>query len=382
MDVSRTDAGGKPYIALAFGDAARRFQAASSLMSFYQFAEYQDIARAIAGCRAHPPLVALVGEELPAAGGFEFVRMLRLDGALGAVPVVMVVANDDKHTADAVRECGAQGYIVDPYRRSVLIAAISDLLNRAVERRWKRLPPLQQQALTGTLELFNGLSDVIGKGEPILFDAVRDACKPLVEAIASNDFLSILHGVRDHDNYSYAHSLRVATFLALFGANLQLDKDEQTLLAIGGLLHDVGKMTIPHEVLNKPGQLTNAEFAIMKSHVTASVKYLKGCRDMPRGIITIAAQHHEKLDGSGYPLGLSGNKLDRLARMASIIDVFSALTDRRVYKPPMDAETALGIMVDEMASHLDMTLLRLFRQMLLDGARGTSRAPYAVSSPR
>ena len=104
----------------------------------------------------------------------------------------------------------------------------------------------------------------------------------------------------------------------------------------------------------------------MKRHVTASVAYLQRCHDLPKGILTIAAQHHEKLDGSGYPLGLAGNKLDRLARMASIIDVFTALTDRRVYKPAMKPETALKIMADEMASHLDITLLGLFRQMLLD----------------
>jgi HD-GYP domain-containing protein (c-di-GMP phosphodiesterase class II) len=372
MDDQRTDGAGRPYIAIAFGNAAQRSKAASSLMSFYRFAEYQDIPRAIAGFRANPPLVALVGEELPVAGGFEFVQMLRLDDTLAAVPVVMVVARESKHTRDAVQRCGAQSYLVDPYSRSVLITTISDLLNRAVERRWKLLPSLQKQALTGTLELFNGISNVISNGEPIPYEAVRDACKPLVEAVASNDFKSILNGVRDHDNYSYAHSVRVATFLALFGFNLRLPKAEQIVLASGGLLHDVGKMAIPHEVLNKPGRLNGSELAVMKGHVSASVRYLQGCHDMPRGILTIAGQHHEKLDGSGYPLGLRGNQLDRLARMASIIDVFSALTDRRVYKPPMDPETALKIMVDEMGSHLDMTLLGLFRQMLLDGARVTS----------
>jgi HD-GYP domain-containing protein (c-di-GMP phosphodiesterase class II) len=380
MDVQRTDGAGKPYIAIAFGNAAQRSKAASSLMSFYRFAEYQDIPRAIAGFRASPPLVALVGEELPVAGGYEFVQMLRLDDRLAAVPVVMLVARDNKHTRDAVQQCGAQSYLVDPYSRSVLITTISDLLNRAVERRWKLLPSLQRQALTGTLELFNGISNVISNGEPIPYGAVRDACKPLVEAVAKDDFKSILNGVRDHDNYSYAHSVRVATFLALFGFNLRLPKAEQIVLASGGLLHDVGKMAIPHEVLNKPGRLNGSEFAVMKGHVSASVRYLQGCHDMPRGILTIAGQHHEKLDGSGYPLGLKGNQLDRLARMASIIDVFSALTDRRVYKPPMDAETALKIMVDEMGSHLDMTLLGLFRQMLLDGARVTSPTPSPAVS--
>jgi putative nucleotidyltransferase with HDIG domain len=179
----------------------------------------------------------------------------------------------------------------------------------------------------------------------------------------------MLDSVRNHDNYTYGHSMRVATYLALFGFNLRLPKEEQVLLASGGLLHDVGKMSIRHEILSKSGRLTAAEFEVMKAHVTSSVTYLEGCRDLPKGIMTIAAQHHEKLDGTGYPLGLAGSQLNRLARMASIIDVFSALTDRRVYKVAMEPEAALNLMVGEMASHLDIKLLGLFREMLLDATR-------------
>jgi HD-GYP domain-containing protein (c-di-GMP phosphodiesterase class II) len=344
-------------------------------MSFYRFAEYPDMSRAMAGCRTRKPRLAIVGEELSTSSGFDFVRMLRLDPILAPVPVVMVVSGDDKTTDDRVAQCGAESHVVTPYTRSALITAISHLLNGRVERHWKSLPPIPQQALTQTLGLFNGLANVIGSGEPIRYGAVSAACAPLVEAVANNDFKAMLNGVRDHDNYSYAHSMRVATYLALFGFSLHLPKDEQILLASGGLLHDVGKITIPHEVLNKPGRLSVAEFAVMKGHVTASVTYLQGCPDLPKGIMTIAAQHHEKLDGTGYPHGLAGNQLNRLARIASIIDVFSALTDRRVYKPPMKAETALDLMVNEMASHLDIKLLGLFRQMLLDATREMSRAP-------
>jgi HD-GYP domain-containing protein (c-di-GMP phosphodiesterase class II) len=163
--------------------------------------------------------------------------------------------------------------------------------------------------------------------------------------------------------------MRVATYLALFGHSLGLPKSEQTLLAAGGLLHDLGKMAIPHEVLNKPGKLDDEELAIMRGHVSATLAYLKEWPDLPKGVMTIAAQHHEKLDGTGYPAGLAGNQLNRLARMAAIIDVFTALTDRRCYKPPIEPETALNIMVEEMSSHLDTKLLGLFRQMLLDATR-------------
>jgi HD-GYP domain-containing protein (c-di-GMP phosphodiesterase class II) len=335
-------------------------------MSFYRCAEYPDRPRAIAGCRRYVPQLAVVAEELPGGSGFDFVRGLRLDARLAAVPVVVVVAKDDKATRDRVAQCGADSHVVSPYSRSALITTISSLLNRRIEREWKTLAPLQREALTATLELYNGIANVISNGQPILYRAVTDACAPLVDAVAGNDFRGILNGVRDHDNYTYGHSMRVATYLALFGFNLRLPKNEQVILASGGLLHDVGKMSIPFAVLNKPGRLNAAEFEVMKGHVTASLAYLRGCPDLPKGITTIAAQHHEKLDGTGYPLGLAGDKLNRLARIAAIVDVFSALTDRRPYKPPMEAETALNLMADEMASHLDIKLLGLFRQMLLD----------------
>jgi HD-GYP domain-containing protein (c-di-GMP phosphodiesterase class II) len=367
---------GKPYIAIVIGDATQRSWAASCLMSFYRFTEYTDMSRAMEGCRACLPRIILVSEKLSLGSGFDFVRMLRLDPDLASVPVLMVVARDDKATRDQVALSGAENCLVSPCTRSALVTAVSGLLNRRVERQWKTLHAVQRQALTGTLELFNGIADSIGNGEPVLYHAVS-ACEPLVEAVANNDFKGILRGVRSHDNYSFAHSMRVATYLALFGSHLHMSKNEQIVLASGGLLHDVGKMSIPHEVLNKPGRLTEAEFEVMKGHVAASEKYLLACADLPKGIITIATQHHETLDGTGYPLGLTGNKLNQLTRMASIIDVFSALTDRRVYKPPMGAETALALMAGDMASRLDLKLLEMFRQMLLDATDEGPRASAA-----
>jgi putative nucleotidyltransferase with HDIG domain len=169
------------------------------------------------------------------------------------------------------------------------------------------------------------------------------------------------------DNYSYVHSLRVATFLSLFGNVLSIKGDDLMTLSSGGLLHDVGKMYIPHEVLNKPGKLTEEEFATMKSHVIHSIEFLNKSPELPKGVIIIAGQHHEKLDGTGYPLGLKGAELNELARMASIIDIFSAITDRRVYKEPVPPDQALKIM-GNMKDHLDQNFLAAFREMLLDGA--------------
>jgi putative nucleotidyltransferase with HDIG domain len=371
MGGDKPDRSCKPYIAIAVGDAWQRSQVGTGLTSFYQFAAYPDVSHALAGCRECAPLLILVSEQLPRSGGYDFARMLRLDTKLASIPIVMLVAKDDKPTRDRAVQSGADRLLVDPFSRSALISAVSGEVNRGVERKWRTLPPLQRRALTDTLHLFNDLSDVIGAGTPLPYQAVSEACAPLVEAIGSDDYRAILQGVRNHDNYTYSHSVRVATYLALFGFRLGMSKTEQVLLATGGLLHDVGKMSIPHEVLNKPGRLSQAEFLVMRGHVTSTAAYLERCHDMPKGVITIAAQHHEKLDGSGYPLGIAGNELNLLARIASIVDVFSALTDRRVYKPSMDPEAALNIMAGEMAAHLDIHLLGQFRQMLLDATPET-----------
>jgi putative nucleotidyltransferase with HDIG domain len=360
-------------VAIAVGDPVQRAHVVRCLALVYPLADYSNVSEAVAGCRGHPPRLILVGEQLSPSSGFDFVRMLRLDRDLATVPVLVLVTVDNKMTRDSVAQCGADGFLAPPFSTGSLISSISGLVNRGVERQWNALQPLQRQALTDTLKLFNGISSGIGEGRAIPYQAISDACKPLVDVVRNDDFRDMLQGVREHDNYTYAHSMRVATYLTLFGYRLGLPKDEQLLLASGGLLHDVGKMTIPYQILNKPGKLTKAERAVMEGHVSASVAYLERCDDLPKGILTIAGQHHEKIDGSGYPYRLAGNKLNRLARMASIIDVFGALTDWRVYKPAIEPEAALDMMASEMASHLDMKLLGLFRQMLLDATQGTPR---------
>jgi len=354
----------KALVAIVDGQKSRRSQVAAALSNFYQVVTYPDAHRALQALRVVQPSVLLVDDEVPPVGGLDFVQVLRRDNSLADLPVLLFLRADD-HGAGL--QAGAQACLIKPYRRSILVQTISSLVNIGLQGKWEALPDPQRVALKGTIEVFNTISDDIANGEPIGFSTVSKACSPLVEAVNKKDFKAMMAGVKDHDNYSYAHSLRVATLLTLFGNTIGLSAEDQLLLASGGLLHDVGKMTIPHEVLNKPGRLSPDEWVVMRNHVPASIRYLRCCEDLPKPIMVIAEQHHEKLDGSGYPHGLAGSELNQLARMAAIVDVFSALTDRRVYKPPMDPEQALVIMTEQMGKHhLDLYLLGMFREMLLD----------------
>ena len=369
LSAEERSASRKVLVAVIDASEAHRHQVEQAMMSFYRVATYANSNEAIADLRETPPCAVLVDQLAPPLGGLEFIRMLRREKLFSDVPVIFTSHDDVSSVRAAATECGADDFLAKPFRRSALIRAISKQVNKTVERKWEALPPTQRKALVGTMDVFNSISDVIDSGEPIAYTKVTDACGPLVEAVGMREYQGILSGVRDHDNYSYAHSLGTATLLLLFGYTIGLKDDDLSLLGSGGLLHDVGKMSIPHEVLNKPGRLSPEEFAIMKTHVPLTLNYLAKCPDIPKNIVTIAAQHHEKLDGTGYPLGLKGSELNELARMASIVDVFGALTDRRVYKPPMEAEKALAIMTDEMATKLDQQLLTLFRSMLLDSGR-------------
>ena len=347
-------------------NALHRSQVASALMSLYRVNPYPDAQHALPGLLAAPPNVLIVDEAVQTAEGADFLKSVRRQVSLAKVPIIFVSREPLENAQTHLDAYGVAGYLVKPYRRSHLIKTITGLINRSVEDRWEALPTLPRSALKSTVEVFNSISDVIASGDPLPFGVIREACSSLVDAVNKNDFKAILNGVKDHDNYSYAHSLRVATLLALFGHAAGIRGEEQQVLASGGLLHDAGKISIPHEILNKPGRLDEAEFAVMKSHVTETVKFLRTCEDIPNAVMLIAEQHHEKLDGKGYPHGLKAGELNELARMAAIVDVFSALTDRRVYKPEMEPEKALQVMSDEMTTHLDQHFLKLFKTMLLD----------------
>ena len=355
-------------IAVVDAHVAFRAEVGRALMSLYRVNGYPDANWALRAMHAAPPAVILIDEMIGPKGGCEFVYDLKRDPILATVPTIIASVHEPAVIADALRQCGADGCLQKPFRRSALIKTITTMVNRRVEANWDDLPERDRKVLKGTVEVFNNISDFIAAGEPVPFDSVQDACAPLIAAVAKKDFKGILSGVKEHDNYTYAHSLRVATLLSLFGHTLGLSEADQLVLASAGLLHDAGKISIPHEVLNKPGSLTEAEFTVMKSHVTETVKFLNTMPDIPKSVITVAAEHHEKLDGSGYPYGLKGSDLNDLARMASIVDVFSALTDRRIYKPSIPVEDVVNIMTDQMGHHLDQHFLSLFKTMLLDAA--------------
>lgn len=331
----------KVLVCAIVGNPVHRTTICHALTSFYQVRAYDDPAQAIAEMSATPPAAILVDEEVEEWGGAATIHKIRKHTLLAGTPLIcMTHAKGSAVFRDAARLAN-HAVLIRPFQRSTLLNSISQQVNKGVEARWQTFEPIQKATLTRTLTLFNGIADLIDEGRPLPYDDLVESCAPLVEAVTTKSFMDILKGIRNHDTYSYVHSLRVAIFLTVFGHAIGIRGRDLLMLAAGGMVHDIGKMSIPLEILNKSGRLSTDEWALMQSHVTLTADFLRLSPNMPHGVLVIAEQHHEKLDGTGYPKQLKGADLNELARMSAIVDIFTGLTDRRVYKAALTPEAAL-----------------------------------------
>lgn len=160
--------------------------------------------------------------------------------------------------------------------------------------------------------------------------------------------------LRTYDDYTYAHSVNVAVICCVIGVGMELSESELTQLATAALLHDLGKLSIPPEILNKPGRLTQEEYQIMKSHATLSYELIRERWDIPANVKTAVLYHHENVDGSGYPQGIDASQQSLFIRILHVADVYDALVSKRPYKEPYSPYEAseylmgaCGIMFDK-----------------------------------
>ena len=166
--------------------------------------------------------------------------------------------------------------------------------------------------------------------------------------------------MKSRDEYTYQHSVSVSALSVAFGRTLDLPQNEIKELALGGLLHDIGKAKVPGKILNKPGKLDNAEFAIMKSHVVNTAELLKNVSGISEVAFNAAAQHHERFDGMGYPHGLKGEQISMHGQMLAIVDVYDAITSIRVYHKNIPPSEALRKIFGWSGAHFNPRLVQAF----------------------
>jgi HD-GYP domain-containing protein (c-di-GMP phosphodiesterase class II) len=192
---------------------------------------------------------------------------------------------------------------------------------------------------------------------------LREAVSNITDCIVRNpDALLLVSRLRGKGTYTLSHSLDVSIYMAVFGRFLQLPREDIDMLGLLGLLQDIGKVKLPNALLEKKGPLTPEEYELAKTHVAHSVEQLRETPNLPPGLPDLAALHHERHDGSGYPKGLKGIEIALYGSIAAITDTFDALTKSRPYAGEISPSNALGVLHKARATQYHEALVEQFIQ--------------------
>lgn len=191
-------------------------------------------------------------------------------------------------------------------------------------------------------------------------DATQAIAGNLMQAIVDNEAIAVdVSALKVSDEYTFKHSVDVATISMIIAKRYGLSDEEIHDIGVAGLLHDMGKAKIPNEILNKPDRLTDEEFAMMKQHTLFGYSILKDKKDLTEPILKGVLQHHEKINGKGYPQGLTEDKIHLYAKIIAVADVYDALVTERPYKKAFSQRDAVEIIMS-MTDELDIKAMRCF----------------------
>lgn len=202
-------------------------------------------------------------------------------------------------------------------------------------------------------------------GKQVEIASLDPMAERMVQSVFRNHHaLTGISRIKSKDEYTFMHCVSVAGLLVTFAREQGFSEADIHQVAIGGLVHDIGKTLTPQEVLNKPGRLDPEEMDIMKGHVTHSREILQETLGVSQTAMDISVLHHERMDGTGYPLGLNGEQISLIGRMSAIVDVYDALTSVRVYKDAWEPTLALKKLLQWSPDHFDPELVQHFIRCL------------------
>ena len=225
----------------------------------------------------------------------------------------------------------------------------------------ERAAKICQQSRRAVLSMF----EEARMGKAVDTGAAKKLVEEITDSVARNSGALIsLARLKTVDDYTYMHSVAVCAMMIALARQLGLDDDQTRLAGMAGLMHDLGKAAMPMEVLNKPGKLTDAEFAIIKSHPEKGYQMLKATTDVDPVVLDVCLHHHEKVDGSGYPKGLKDAEISLYAKMGAVCDVYDAITSNRPYKQGWDPAESLRRMAEWAKGHFDMRVFQAFVKSL------------------
>ncbi|WP_439858630.1 HD-GYP domain-containing protein [Pseudomonas sp. MBLB4136] len=260
---------------------------------------------------------------------------------------------------DAKQSTGASvQQLGQPADRATREAAIAKV---KFDNRMQQALPIWQAARESSLRILNAVKF----GQSLDVTTVKEVVKECVDHILESPSAMLwLARIKDSDEYTAEHCLRVGILSIALGRELGLMPLELEQVGICGMLHDVGKLKVPDEILNKPGRLTEDEFNVMKLHSIEGRKLLLANGQVPAAAVDVAYSHHERMDGGGYPRGLKANQIPYFAKIIAVVDAYDAINSDRVYSKGRSTMEALRILFDEASTQFDEEVVLAFIRMI------------------
>ncbi len=269
---------------------------------------------ALHAAKAQPPQLVLLDVSMPEMDGFEVCRRLKQEPRLHDIPVIFVSALSETHEKIKGFDFGGVDYVTKPFQREELLARVRTHLELH--------------------NLRNNLEEMVHERTDSLLMSERRLKKSLLESVSAVAAMLELR-----DPYTSGHQHRVAQIASAIARELRLTEEMVEGINLAAEVHDIGKISVPTEILTKPGALTEIEFSMIKRHSELGYEVMKEI-DFPWPIAQIILQHHERLDGSGYPQGLRDDILLE-ARILAVADVIEAMASHRPYRAGLGIEAAL-----------------------------------------
>jgi putative two-component system response regulator len=337
------------------------------LEGYHDFVTSTDSRPAVEMIRQEQPDIVLLDLMMPYVSGLDILAEVRNDPSVSYIPMIILTAVTDRDTRVQAIELGAMDFLNKPIDSSELVPRIRNVL------------------------IAKASHDRLKNYSHDLEHAVRERTTEL--EISRRDLIHCLARAAEYrDDDTGHHVFRVGQYARLIGEALGLDEKSVDTLEQAAALHDIGKIGVPDAILLKPGKLTEDEFMVMQKHASIGKRIMSRCSpddeiklrrhaevgakilevgsshvlDMAR---TIALTHHERWDGSGYPLGLKGEDIPLEGRVSAVADVFDALSSRRCYKEAFPIDKCFSIMEEQRGSHFDPKVLDAFftvRDQIID----------------
>ena len=213
--------------------------------------------------------------------------------------------------------------------------------------------------------------DIVAKTGVVPVGEIRNDIMPVIRQAAEIPHIyHLFYELKAQDEYTYRHTVCVGIISALIGKWLNLGQSELNDLTLGATLHDIGKARVPADILNKPGRLTQEEYIEMKRHTVYGYRMLKDIPELNERVALIALQHHEREDGGGYPFSLRSEKIDALAKIVAIADVYHAMSSSRVYHQAEPFHIVISQMQNDVFGKFDPKIMLVFLYRIMDSLVG------------